>query len=164
MRQMWTALQHDGPNHLGLRSQVDTQLGELREFLEQKKVSKKVSHGLQLQSLWAIPTAAVSLHQSRHQVTDKVRSYMRILYRKKTGYNEKEVLRSLPPPLAKELMEELYMKSVKLVPVSCGRGPCSKCGPSANRVALIASVCCHIRSSTACRRRSSSGSASRSSR
>jgi hypothetical protein len=46
-----------------LEAKVDQQLGELREFLVQKQVSKKVS--------------------------DHVRKYMSVLYRKKTGYNEK---------------------------------------------------------------------------
>ena len=46
-----------------LEAKVEQQLGELREFLVQKKVSKSVS--------------------------GHVRKYMAVLYRKKTGYNEK---------------------------------------------------------------------------
>ena len=57
-----------------LEVKVDQQLGELREFLAQKRVSKKVS--------------------------SHVRKYMSVLYRKKTGYNEKvsEIDRAAAPP------------------------------------------------------------------
>ena len=44
---------------LGTHGQVDRELAELREFLEQKQVSKKLK--------------------------DQVRAYMRVLYRRKTG-------------------------------------------------------------------------------
>jgi hypothetical protein len=45
---------------------------------------------------------------------------MSVLYRKKTGYNEKEVLENLPPPLAKKLMDELYRTQVNSVPMFNG--------------------------------------------
>jgi hypothetical protein len=39
--------------------------------------------------------------QVSKELAAKVRRYMSVMYRKKTGYNEKEVLEHLPSPLAK---------------------------------------------------------------
>ena len=77
-----------------LEEKVDRELAELREFLEMRRVPKKVRN--------------------------KVRRYMEHLYRRKTGYDEQELLERLPPALSKELLDHLYRSQLQAVAIFNG--------------------------------------------
>lgn len=77
-----------------LEEKVDRELAELREFLEVRRIPKKLKL--------------------------RVRRYMEHLFRRKTGYNEKELLEHLPPALSSELLNHLYREQVENVPLFHG--------------------------------------------
>lgn len=74
-----------------LDEKSNRQLAELREFLDQKNVPKRLRR--------------------------KVRDYMEHLYMKKTAYDERVVLEQLPPAMAKELLDHMYRRQVINVPL-----------------------------------------------
>ena len=43
-----------------------------------------------------------------------MRRFMEVLYRKKTAYDEREVLANLPPAMAKQLLDCMYRQQVLL--------------------------------------------------
>lgn len=71
-----------------LEDRVERQLAELREFLEEKEVPPKLRN--------------------------RIRHYMELLYRRRTGYDEKELLSKLTPPLAREMIDLLYRPKVRI--------------------------------------------------
>ena len=77
-----------------LEEKIDNQMAELREFMQEKGVPQ--------------------------HLRKRVKQYMETLYRKKTAYNEKEVLDSLPPALAAELLEAMYRDTIDMVPLFRG--------------------------------------------
>eukprot|EP01043_Picozoa_sp_COSAG02_P029102 COSAG02_NODE_1796_length_10904_cov_23.136603_11_plen_1012_part_00 len=77
-----------------LEEKIDNQLAELQEFMTSKNIPSKLR--------------------------SKVRRYMELYYEKKSSYDEKAVLNSLPPVLAQELMEAMYKDIVDTVPLFAG--------------------------------------------
>ena len=77
-----------------LEEKIDNQLAELQEFMTQKNIPSKLR--------------------------TKVRRYMELYYEKKSSYDEKAVLQSLPPVMAQELMEAMYKDIVDTVPLFAG--------------------------------------------
>ena len=77
-----------------LEEKIDNQLAELQEFMTSKNIPSKLR--------------------------SKVRRYMELYYEKKSSYDEKAVLNSLPPSLAQELMEAMYKDIVDTVPLFAG--------------------------------------------
>lgn len=73
-----------------LEDKVERQMAELREFLTEKRVPKNLRN--------------------------RVRHYMDLLYRHKTGYNEQHLMELLPPSLARELIEQLYHSRIEALP------------------------------------------------
>eukprot|EP01043_Picozoa_sp_COSAG02_P022233 COSAG02_NODE_1150_length_14208_cov_5.805231_4_plen_438_part_00 len=73
-----------------LEDKVERQMAELREFLAEKRVPKNLRN--------------------------RVRHYMDLLYRHKTGYNEQHLMELLPPSLARELIEQLYHSRIEALP------------------------------------------------
>ena len=59
----------------------DMQLAELREFMQAKAIPK--------------------------QLRIKIRRYMETLYEQKSGFDEQQVLRELPPAMAQELLHSM---------------------------------------------------------
>jgi hypothetical protein len=73
-----------------LEDKVERQMAELREYLTEKRIPKKLRN--------------------------RVRHYMELLYRKKTGYNEQHLMALLPPSLGRELIEQLYRSKIDALP------------------------------------------------
>ena len=62
------------------------QLAELREFMQAKSIPK--------------------------QLRIKIRRYMETLYEQKSGFDEQQILRELPPAMAQELLNFMYVTSI----------------------------------------------------
>ena len=77
-----------------LEEKVQTQLLELREFMQHRGIPK--------------PLRA------------RVRKYMETLYEQRSGFNEKEILTQLPPALAQELLNSMYRPVVEGIPMFAG--------------------------------------------
>ena len=73
-----------------LEDKVERQMAELREYLNERNVPR--------------------------QLRARIRHYMELFYRKKTGYDEKKLLAHLPPTLGRQLLEELYESKIEAVP------------------------------------------------
>ena len=86
-----------------LDDRVDKQLAELREYLNEKHVPPKLR--------------------------SRVRHYMELLYRRRTGYDEKQLLAQLPAPLAREMVDLLYRCVSKTLGKSSKHlcSPCKAC-------------------------------------
>eukprot|EP01048_Picozoa_sp_COSAG05_P002460 COSAG05_NODE_101_length_19100_cov_24.260144_13_plen_185_part_00 len=83
-----------------LEEKVQTQLVELREFMQHRGIPK--------------PLRA------------RVRKYMETLYEQRSGFNEREILMQLPPALAQELLSSMYRPVVEEIPMFAGAlRPCS---------------------------------------
>ena len=83
-----------------LEEKVQTQVVELREFMQHRGISK--------------PLRA------------RVRKYMETLYQQRSGFNEREILMQLPPALAQELLSSMYRPVVEEIPMFAGAlRPCS---------------------------------------
>ena len=74
-----------------LEEKVTRQLAELREFLQSKGINKPLRI--------------------------RVRRFMETLYTAKSGFDEAEVLRQLPPPMAQEVLHCLYHDQISAVPM-----------------------------------------------
>eukprot|EP01043_Picozoa_sp_COSAG02_P022046 COSAG02_NODE_1134_length_14376_cov_382.343700_2_plen_705_part_00 len=74
-----------------LEEKVASQIAELREFMEAKRIPKSLRV--------------------------KIRKYMETLYEEKSGFDEKEVLAQLPPAMAQDLLHHMYKKLLVDVPM-----------------------------------------------
>ncbi len=74
-----------------LEEKVASQIAELREFMEAKKIPK--------------------------YLRVKIRKFMETLYEEKSGFDEKEVLAQLPPAMAQDLLHHMYKKLLVDVPM-----------------------------------------------
>jgi potassium voltage-gated channel Eag-related subfamily H protein 8 len=74
-----------------LEEKVSKQLSELREFMQAKGIPK--------------------------ELRIKIRRYMETLYEHKSGFDEGDVLRQLPPAMAQELLHSMYKGLITNVPL-----------------------------------------------
>lgn len=74
-----------------LEEKVASQIAELREFMEAKRIPK--------------------------YLRVKIRKFMETLYEEKSGFDEKQVLAQLPPAMAQDLLHHMYKKLLVDVPM-----------------------------------------------